>query len=518
MPKANQRQGKWAVLYIRVSTTEQADGLHTLEFQEKRCREYCDRNELLVTKVFVDPGESARTADRPQFQEMLRYCRDKRNGVTFVVVQDVSRFARNQADRLHAMEILLTSGVLVRHVNEPNVDESASGKLYGNIMGGFAQYYSDLLSERQQDGTRRMALTGRFPWRAPIGYRNERDETGPIIVPDEREPLIRRAFELFSTARYKASDVLRMISEEGLRNSSGKVLHKQRFRELLRNPLYAGWVTMPSDPDFTPVRGLHKAIVPEEVFDAVQAVLEGRKPIVAPKNKINPVVPLRSLVRCAACGTPITGGNAIGRGGKAYPRYWCPKSECLAVKVAKHELEAAFVSLLQKLKPTGAAQSRFPEIAKEVWARKRGDVEREVTKLSAALEEQDRVTFSMVKLRAKGEITAEEFEQARAHQAIETSAAKDKLAKAMSRRAEAETFSRFAQLHLADLSTLWTRAEPEQKVRVQKLLFAEGLVYGQEQGFFEPHKSSAYSILADLNAESVRLVGPPGLEPGTNGL
>lgn len=49
-------QGNGAVLYIRVSTDEQANGPLNLSNQEQRCRDYCNRNGLTVVEVFIDPG------------------------------------------------------------------------------------------------------------------------------------------------------------------------------------------------------------------------------------------------------------------------------------------------------------------------------------------------------------------------------------------------------------------------------------------------------------------------------
>jgi predicted site-specific integrase-resolvase len=53
-----------AVLYVRVSTDEQANGSLNLVNQEKRCREYCKQQGWPVMEVFVDPGESARSVER----------------------------------------------------------------------------------------------------------------------------------------------------------------------------------------------------------------------------------------------------------------------------------------------------------------------------------------------------------------------------------------------------------------------------------------------------------------------
>ena len=255
-------QGDGAVLYVRVSTDEQANGPLNLGNQERRCREYCQQRGWRVMEVFIDPGESARSVDRPEFQRMLAYCREHRREIRYVVVQDLSRFARNNQDQAQTIGELGRIGVLLRSTYESNIDETAAGRLAANIFGTFNQYFSDALSEKMRDRTRQAVSAGRFPWRAPIGYQNVGGKDGPNIKPDEkRGPLIRRSFELLATGQFKKAEVLQIVTDEGLTTAKGKPITKQTFQAVLRNRLYAGWVTLPSDRSFEQVRGLHEPIV-----------------------------------------------------------------------------------------------------------------------------------------------------------------------------------------------------------------------------------------------------------------
>src|ERR1700730_8489521 len=132
-------QENGAVLYVRVSADEQAVGPLNLSNQEKRCREYCEQRGWTVMAVFTDPGESARSVDRPEFQRMLTYCKTHRREVRYVVVQDLSRFARNNQDQAQTISELGRIGVLLRSTYETNIDETAAGTLAANIFGTFNQ-------------------------------------------------------------------------------------------------------------------------------------------------------------------------------------------------------------------------------------------------------------------------------------------------------------------------------------------------------------------------------------------
>jgi site-specific DNA recombinase len=82
-----------AVIYCRVSTKDQVRNL-SLPTQEKTCREYCKRSSYDVDKIFVERGESAKTADRTELKKLLTYCRENKGRLHAVVVYSLSRFAR----------------------------------------------------------------------------------------------------------------------------------------------------------------------------------------------------------------------------------------------------------------------------------------------------------------------------------------------------------------------------------------------------------------------------------------
>ena len=96
-----------AVTYIRVSTKEQTENL-SLSTQLKACEEYCERQGFEILARFREEGESAKTADRTELQKLLQFCRTNKGRVQFVVVFNLTRFAREKYDHfaLRASEII----------------------------------------------------------------------------------------------------------------------------------------------------------------------------------------------------------------------------------------------------------------------------------------------------------------------------------------------------------------------------------------------------------------------------
>src|SRR5436305_14987851 len=118
-----------AILYARVSTAEQAKQQYNLPAQEAKLRDYCDRNELHALKLFVERGESDRTADRKEFQAMMDFCRKNRGKVNVLVVADLSRLARNVLDQGTTIATLTQLGIELVSGDEPIRDHTPAGNI-----------------------------------------------------------------------------------------------------------------------------------------------------------------------------------------------------------------------------------------------------------------------------------------------------------------------------------------------------------------------------------------------------
>src|ERR1022692_3230359 len=230
-----------ALVYIRVSDPAQAERSNNLPTQTRKVNDRCTRDGLHVTKTFTDV-DSARTTDRPQFQEMLAYCRKHKGKVTHVVFADLSRLARNVADQSVTLATFKQLGIIPVSCDE-TIEDSAAGKLSVNLLGVVNQFFSDNLSERICFRMSAGVQQGRWLWLAPIGYLNVKENGASSLRVDEaRAELICKAFELVAPRTYTLEEVLRRITLLGLTTRRGRPLTKQTLSRLLRNQIYAGWV------------------------------------------------------------------------------------------------------------------------------------------------------------------------------------------------------------------------------------------------------------------------------------
>jgi site-specific DNA recombinase len=498
---------KGAVLYTRVSTDEQAKQQHNLPAQEKKLRDYCQQHELKVLRLFTDRGESARTADRPQFQAMLSYCRSHRDKISKLVVADLSRLARNVVDQGTTIATLHQLGISLVSVDEPFSDDSAAGKLARNMLASMNQFFSDSLSERIRYRMKAGLEAGRFLHYAPIGYRNVNKD---LSIDSERAPLVRKAFELIGSGTYTTGEtVLKLITGMGLRTRRGRALTKQSFARMLANPIYSGWIQNGKDR----VRGKHEALVSDDLFQQVQDQLNGKS---APHKKLNEDFPLKQFVRCAKCNRPLTAGWVKGRK-ERYARYWCWQKGCGAIGVSRDELEADWVRLLAMFHPTQELIEKLPEIAARQWASRKERVGKDAETLSKRLADQNTLNQKLIVAKLNGEISQQDFQTMKTSIADETERINTQISALDAEKSTLQDLMQQAQTQLIDFVTAWRKANVNQRHELARGLFPEALVYSHENKFFEPEnktlKQMTSRLLDDLEAEELG-ISPIGAGDG----
>ena len=182
---------------MRVSSKEQAEkGGEAEGFSIPAQREACKRKaaslKAVVIEEFVERGESAKTADRPELQRMLAFIAE--HPVKYVIVHKVDRLARNRADDVAINLAIRQAGAELVSVSE-NIDQTPSGLLLHGIMASISEFYSRNLATEVIKGTTQKAKNGGTPGRALTGYLNVRRiekgrEVRTIEVDPERGPLM----------------------------------------------------------------------------------------------------------------------------------------------------------------------------------------------------------------------------------------------------------------------------------------------------------------------------------------
>ena len=104
-----------AVIYARYSSDNQRE--ESIEGQIRECTAYAEKNGITIVKHYIDRAISAKTDNRPQFQQMIKDSGKKIFDV--VLVWKLDRFARNRFDAVNYKYQLEKNGVHLVSVMEP---------------------------------------------------------------------------------------------------------------------------------------------------------------------------------------------------------------------------------------------------------------------------------------------------------------------------------------------------------------------------------------------------------------
>lgn len=308
-------QQKRVVLYVRVSTKEQVDEGNSLSTQEKHCREYALKNDYEVAEVFIEQGESAKTALRTELQKLLSYCSDKKNKISAVIIYKLDRLSRNTDDYSQLRILLKRYGVEIKSTSE-FFENTPQGKFMENMFANVAQFDNDVRAERCAGGMKDAMREGRYVWMAPVGYDNVKIGGRATIAPNIiMGPLIKQTFELISKNTHAVEDVRKIMFEQGLRLKNGKPLSKPYFYSMLRNRTYFGMIEKFGESH----KGLFEPVLEEDLFNQVQRVLRLRGKKMSQYKLDSEDFPLRRFV-ISSEGRKLTGSWSKGRT-KKYPFY-----------------------------------------------------------------------------------------------------------------------------------------------------------------------------------------------------
>lgn len=138
--------------YVRVSTQEQ-----------NTIRQEVLMESLGVNEVYID-RMSGKNADRPELKKLMEYVR---KGDT-VIVESISRFARNTRDLLELVERLTAKEVEFVSKKEAIDTTTPSGKFMLTIFGAVAEMEREYILQRQQEGIAIAKAQGVYKGRKPI--------------------------------------------------------------------------------------------------------------------------------------------------------------------------------------------------------------------------------------------------------------------------------------------------------------------------------------------------------------
>ncbi|PRX21225.1 DNA invertase Pin-like site-specific DNA recombinase [Orenia metallireducens] len=308
---------KNVAIYVRVSSREQAEEGMSIQAQIKLLKKYAIDNNFIVSHEFIDRGESARTADRPEFQNMIATAKQNPKPFEAILIHKTDRFARNREDSIIYKSLLRKEcGIDVISITE-QFGDGPQGRMMEGIMEVVAEFYSANLSKEVMKGMNEKASSGGALGEPPYGY-SINDDTGKFDIYEPEAEVVRYIYQEYikgGSLRSIGVDLRKngkklfgevaltkkskAIGNEGKHKDQKLTWRANTVKRVLNNKAYLGefhWNEQIIEDN-------HPPIIKIKDFDLVQELLDKNK---RSRRRNSKDYLLKGLVSCAECGGSLS--------------------------------------------------------------------------------------------------------------------------------------------------------------------------------------------------------------------
>ena len=330
-----------AVIYARYSSDNQRE--ESIEGQIRECTAYAEKNGITVIKHYIDRALSAKTDNRPEFQQMIKD--SEKRLFDIVLVWKLDRFARNRYDSAHYEYQLERNHVKLVSATEP-ISEGPAGIMVKSMLTGMAEYYSAELSEKVVRGMTENVLKGKYNGGTiPIGFKV--DEEKFFQIDPLKAPFVVEAFRRYNDGA-TMKELMNWLNDSGVTTNRNQKFTYNSVQTLLTNKRYIGEnhfkdIVM---PDSIP------AIVDKDLFEEVQQKIKKNSRAPA-RHKAEDDYLLTTKLFCGMCGAMMFGECGTGRNKVVHHYYKCATAKrfktCKKKTVRKEWLEDLVIAETMKL-------------------------------------------------------------------------------------------------------------------------------------------------------------------------
>ncbi|XUP57660.1 recombinase family protein [Allorhizobium sp. Av2] len=331
-----------AALYLRVSTTRQAEHDVSIPDQRKQGETYCTSRGYQLVETFVEAGASATNDRRPEFQRMIEAGTSKPAPFDVVVVHSFSRFFRDHFELEFYVRKLAKNGVKLVSITQEMGDDPMH-VMMRQIMALFDEYQSKENAKHvlraMNENARQGFWNGALP---PIGYR--------IVAAEQRgsktkkkleiDPLhaetVRLIYRLFlegdgKTGPLGVKAITCYLNERRIFTRDGGRWGLAQIHAILTRTTYIGEhrfnTRLHKNREKKPESEVAIMAVPplldRETFESVQAKLKSRNPMLVPARVTSGPTLLTGICFCSKCGGAMTLRTGRGSAGGTYRYYTC---------------------------------------------------------------------------------------------------------------------------------------------------------------------------------------------------
>ena len=441
-----QQQEYIAGIYTRISAD---DGVidkesSSITTQKQILTRYANEHGYRIGDYYTDDGYSGTNYNRPDFQRMMA---DIEMGkINMVLTKDLSRLGRNHILTGQYTDILFPQ-YNVRYIavgdGVDTLHDDNDIAPFKNILN---EMYARDISRKQKASMANRRANGQFTGNAPpYGYKLDPDRKHHLLVDEPAAKVVRRIFDL-ALQGYGGRAIGTILKNEQVLRPSYRyaelgyncvkpvrdkyVWPEQTIRKMLHDRTYTGAIVgnkrptvsfqlkkrIRSEPeDLVIVEGMHEPIIDKETFETVQRIIAVRHQDVdlIPKGILN------GYLKCADCGKSMS--RSSKKNGKNREFYCCRtyrnngREYCTHHFLPSKEAQETILQDIREkaklaLRDDGKLIRELCAMAADMKTADRKELERQIDKDRARLQEIDTVIASMYEDKALGKIPDHRYE------------------------------------------------------------------------------------------------------------
>lgn len=320
-------------IYIRVSTKIQAEEGYSLDAQKERLIKMCETNGYIIYKVYADEGKSGKDTNRPAFQEMME---DMKNGCfDKILVMKLDRISRSVIDLEVMIKDMQKYNVDFESASEKIDTSSSFGMFFVRVLGIFAQFEREKISERVNDTFVEMVAMGKpISGSQPFGYKIE---DGKVVIDEDKKEIVNFIFDTYEKTHSMKRTLIYTNEKFNLSLKYAVMKHVLTYTRYYGS--YRG-----NDDYCTPY-------ITKERWDNIQAIQNEGKQIKV--YNINNYYLFSGLLIDSNCGCKLAGNTHKNRGSNSIA-YRCNKNRlhdlCISNKIVNEKyIETYLLNNFSKL-------------------------------------------------------------------------------------------------------------------------------------------------------------------------
>ncbi|NUJ19470.1 recombinase family protein [Bacillus glycinifermentans] len=423
-----------AIIYVRVSTADQAKKGYSLESQIDRCKEraitkfgYKD-SELIA---LIEPGRMGDDPNRPALNHAL-YLMEKGLGKKFIVLHP-DRLTRDNTLQGIVSRKIWSMGVDIEFIEFEVDPTNPESMLMYNIQGSIAQYNKAKISANSKRGRLAKAKKGEFPsFKRLYGYTFNKETDIPEYNEEERAILLEMKNMLLMQGM-SSNEIAKELSGRGIPAPDGDVWYQATVSRMLQNEDYTGDFYY-GKSKVVQINGEKKQVpTPEDEWILIkippmwdhetrEEIIKQLKTNFKGRGRSTRDYLLRKKAKCGRCGSACGSGITSKSKSGVYKYYSCRKKNAKAYKNGKKIVNCpgknwrvdivddVFWKWFKKLlkNPTEFLEQFLAETSNE---KKIEELKNKASSLKKKIEEIDSEISNYVILFGKGKINEDMFDK-----------------------------------------------------------------------------------------------------------